>query len=229
VPAFSASNAQILLNEIPGKIGSSDPITQTASLSFQDPVFSDVGSSFSVSVLNVSATGVTTGLPHDPAALKAILQTYLTSSVVKNIGSTSGAVFETFSAPEKAFDYLAAGETVNLVYTIQIKSPAGSTNTETVTITGVIHPPVLDKDTVAFHKVVEQPCTVSPQLAIESASGSLTYTDVVLSDAHSATAALASGVVSEGGTAPFGTLAALQNAITVGIATDSTGSGSGAL
>ena len=169
MPVFSAANVQLSLNEIPGKTGSLDPVTQTALLNFQDPVFSDIGSSYSATVLSVSASGVTTGLPHDPAALDAVLESYLTSSVLKNSGSTNGVIEEVFSAPEKAFDYLAAGETVNLVYTIQIESPTGTTSTETltVTVTGVDHPPVLDADTVAFHPAIEQPDgRVSPQLTV---------------------------------------------------------------
>jgi FecR protein len=231
VPVLSTADVHLSLNEIPGKTGSSDPITQTASLNFQDPVFSDVGSSYSVSVLNVVATGVTTGLPHDPTTLNAVLASYLTPSVLKNSGSTNGVINEVFSAPEKAFDYLAAGETVDLVYTIQIKSPSGATSTEslTVAITGVNHPPVLDADTVAVHPVVEQPGSGSTQPTIDVASGSLAFSDVVLSDTHTSSAAFASDVVSGGGVLPSAALAALQSAITTGIATDSTGAGSGTL
>lgn len=231
VPVFSAANVQLSVSEIPGKTGSSDPITQTALLNFQDPVFSDVGSSYSVRISNASATGITTGLPHDPATLTAVLESYLISSVLKNSGSTDGVVKEVFSAPEMAFDYLAAGETVNLTYTIQIESPSGSISTEalTVTITGVNHPPVLDADTVAVHPVVEQPNIISPELTIDTVSGSLAFTDVVLSDTHSSSAAFASDVVSGGGLLPSATLAALQSAVTTGIAADSTGVGSGAL
>lgn len=138
-PVFSAANVQISLSEIPGKTGSSDPITQSALLNFQDLDFSDTGSGYSATVLHTAVTGVTAGLPHDPAALDAILRSYLTPSVIKNIGSTDGALTETFSAPGKAFDYLAAGEKVSLIYTIEIKDAAGATSTETltVTITGV--------------------------------------------------------------------------------------------
>jgi fibronectin-binding autotransporter adhesin len=64
---------------------------------------------------------------------------------------------------------------------------------------------------------------------VDATSGSLAFSDVVLSDTHTATAVLASEAVANGGALPAGTLAALQSAISVGIATDSTGSGSGAL
>jgi VCBS repeat-containing protein len=225
-PVFSTTNVQISLSEITGKTGSSDTVTQVALLNFQDPDFSKVGSSYSVSILHVASAGVTTGLPHDPATLDAVLRSYMVPSVVKNAGSTNGVVTELFSAPDKAFDYLAAGEAVSLVYAIQIKDAAGASSTEvlTVTITGVNHAPALAPDTVAFHPVVEQPST-----DVDTASGFLSFTDVVLSDTHSATAVLASDLVSGGGALSSAALAALQSAITVGIATDSSGSGSGAL
>jgi VCBS repeat-containing protein len=230
-PVFSTSDAQISLNEINGKTGSSDPVTQVALLNFQDPDFSKVGSSYSASVLHTAVTGVTTGLPHAPAALDAILRSYLTPSVLKNLGSTNGVLIETFSAPEKAFDYLAAGEKVSLSYSIQLKDAAGATTgtaTVTVIITGVNHAPALAADTVAFHPVIEQPSGAPSEIILDTASGALAFTDVVLSDTHTATAALASEVVSNG-TLPAGLLAALQGAIAVGIASDSTGNGAGAV
>jgi VCBS repeat-containing protein len=229
-PVFSATNAEISLSAI-GETGSSDPISQVATLNFQDVDLGDIGSGYSASVLHTAVTGITTGLPHDPTALEAILRSYLTPAVLKNAGSANGVLTETFSAPDKAFDYLAAGETVTLIYTIQIRDAAGGTSTETLTvnITGVDHAPALAPDAVAFHAATEQTSPGSPPLIVDTASGSLSFTDVVLSNSHIATAALASELVSGGGALSSATLATLQSAIAVGITTDSTGIGSGAL
>jgi hypothetical protein len=230
-PVFSTGNVPISLSETAGKTGSSDPITQVALLTFQEPDTSDVGGSFSVSILHVAASGVTTGLPNDAATLSAVLASYLTPSVIKNSGSSDGVVKEVFSAPEKAFDYLAAGETLDLVYTVQIKDAAGGSSTETlsVVIVGVNHPPVLVPDPIVVHPVGEQPSVQSPSLLLDTASGFLTFTDVVLSDTHTATAMFASDQISGGGALPSAVLAALQGAIAVGITTESTGTGSGVL
>jgi len=230
-PVFSTGNVPISLSEIAGKTGSSDPITQVALLNFQEPDISDIGSSFSVSILHVAASGVITGLPNDAASLSAVLESYLMPGVIKDSGSTNGVVKEVFSAPEKAFDYLAAGETANLVYTIQIRDAAGGSSTETlsVTIVGVNHPPVLVPDPIVFHPVGEQPSMLSPSLLLDTASGSLAFADVVLSDTHTATAAFASDQISGGGALPSAALAVFQSAIAVEITTESTGTGTGTL
>lgn len=229
-PIFSAPDARIAVSALAGKAGSSDPVTQVALLPFRDLDFSDTGSGYSASVLHAAATGVTTGLPHDPAALEAMLRAYLTPGVTKTIGSTDGVLAETFSAPESAFDYLAKGETVDLIYTIQIRDAAGATSTETltVTITGAEHAPVLAADPLV-HPVADQTSAGPPPLTVDTAAGSLSFTDVVLSETHAATASLASELVSGGGTLPAAALAALQSAFTVAVTTDSTGIGSGTL
>jgi hypothetical protein len=227
-PILVNSDAHISLSAIAGKTGSSDPLTQPGTLSFRDVDLSDIGSSYPVTILHTAVSGTTTGLPHDPAALDAILRSYFTPSVLKDAGSTDGVFTETFSAPDKVFDYLAAGETVTLTYTVQIGNVAGasSTATFTVTITGVDHAPSLAPDTVAVHPVIKQPSNDS---MVDTASGSLAFVDPVLSDTHIASVAFVSDQVSGGGTLPAAALAILQSAIAAGIATDSTESGSGTL
>jgi len=230
-PILVGSDAHISLSAIAGKTGSSEPLTQTATLNFRDIDFSDVGSGYPVTILHTAVRGTTSGLPHDPAALDAILRSYLTPSALKNAGSADGVLAETFSAPDKAFDYLAAGETVTLIYTVQIGdfADACSTATFTVTVAGVDHAPSLAPDTVAVHPVTKQPSSDSLPSPLDTASGSLAFVDPVLSDTHTASVAFVSDQVSGGGTLPAAALAILQSVVAAGIATDSTGSGAGTL
>ena len=230
-PVFVNSDAHIAISAIAGKTGASDPLTQLATLNFRDLDFSDAGSGYPVSVLHITVTGTATGPPHDRAALDAILRSYLTPTVLKNAGSTDGVLTETFSAPDNAFDYLAAGETVTLIFTIQIGSVANtsSTATLTVTIAGVDHAPILAPDAVAVHPVAKQPSGGSPTVTVDTASGSLSFADPVLSDTHAASVAFVSDLVSGGGTLPGAALAILQSAITAEIAADSMGTGAGSL
>jgi VCBS repeat-containing protein len=172
-PVFTTSEIDVSWNETPNQTGSSDPISKTIVLPFHDPDFSDVGAGYKASILHVSAAGVTKGLPQDPAALDAALKSYLTfEGATKDVGSTDGSVTESFSAPDKAFDYLAAGETLTLTYTIQVTDSHGASSTETlkITINGTNDAPVVDThdsvlNYVADHshagKVVDAAVTIS--------------------------------------------------------------------
>ena len=56
-------------------------------------------------------------------------------NVVKASGSSSGTINTTFSAPDLAFDYLAAGEHLNITYVVQLDDHAGGVSTQNVTVT----------------------------------------------------------------------------------------------
>ncbi len=55
----------------------------------------------------------------------------------------------TFSAQDKSFDYLAAGETVTLTYTVQVDDGHGGVVTQpvTITVTGTNDTPVITSGT----------------------------------------------------------------------------------
>jgi VCBS repeat-containing protein len=109
--------------------GSSAAQSFSRSLTFTDPDLNDVG--YTVSLLGVSASGVIAGLP-DAATLLTLLHP---TGVTKAAGSSEGLISATFSASEQAFDYLWAGETVTLTYTVQLADANGGTSTQTVTVT----------------------------------------------------------------------------------------------
>jgi VCBS repeat-containing protein len=102
--------------------------SKSASLAFTDPDLNDVG--YTVSVLGVAASGVIAGLPD-----AATLLTLLHPTGAKAAGSTQGVINATFSASEQTFDYLWAGETVTLTYTLQVADGHGGTSTQTFTVT----------------------------------------------------------------------------------------------
>ena len=58
-------------------------------------------------------------------------------NVVKNSGSSTGTINTTFSAPDLAFDYLAAGEHLNITYVVQLDDHAGGVSTQNVEVTVV--------------------------------------------------------------------------------------------
>ena len=58
-------------------------------------------------------------------------------NVVKTSGSSTGTINTTFSAPDLAFDYLAAGEHLNITYTVQLDDHAGGVSTQNVIVTVV--------------------------------------------------------------------------------------------
>ncbi|MBN9041396.1 MAG: hypothetical protein BGP05_02105 [Rhizobiales bacterium 62-47] len=240
-PEFAFSNVSVSLSELAGHTGSSNPNTQTILIPFQDVDFSDSASGYAVSIVHASATGVTSGLPHDAAALDAALRSFLSvQSISKDVGSSNGVITEHFSAPDKTFDYLAAGETVDLVYTLNVTDAFGATGTETVTVkvTGTNDAPVLTAD-VGVHTIVKQADAGTSHAVQDVACGSLQFTDVDLTDTHQASVCLiADKVVCPDGVVPAATLLALQTAMTAHIAAgiangvddpDSTGSGSGTL
>jgi VCBS repeat-containing protein len=152
--------------------GSSAPQSFSRSLTFTDPDLSDVG--YTVSMLGVSATGVIAGLP-DAATLLTLLHP---TGVTKAAGSSQGVINATFSTSEQTFDYLWAGETVTLTYTLQVADSHGGTGTQTVTITatGTNDAPVISGPLTGF---VQEDAGAGSR-----ASGQLTVTDPDLSDTH---------------------------------------------
>ena len=108
----------------------------------------------------------------------------------------------TFSAQDKNFDYLAAGETLTLTYTVQVDDGHGGVVTQpvTITVTGTNDAPVITSgtqtDTITELFNTPQP-NPTGSTAADTATGTLTFTDVDLSDTtRSVTGVVASGTTS---------------------------------
>ena len=95
-----------------------------------------------VSVTGVATSGVTSGLPGDSNVLGWLSLGELTDSTGSGTG---GSDTWTFSAQDGNFDYLAAGETVTLTYTVQVDDGHGGIVTQpvTITVTGTNDTPVI--------------------------------------------------------------------------------------
>ncbi len=82
---------------------------------------------------------------------------------------------------------LAVGQTITQVYTVSIKDASNTTATQdvTVTIIGANDAPVLAADSSGLHSITELDGQTG-SATFDSASGSLTFTDVDLIDTHTA-------------------------------------------
>src|SRR3984893_13826903 len=159
--------------------------------------------------------------------------------------TTSRPATWVYNIADSAFDFLAAGEKLTLTYNAVVDNnftadptTEKATQTFTIIITGTNDVPVITTgpQTIAFSggtKTVGGPLTTS-----DATSGTLTFTDVDLSDSHTkVTTALTSAVLT-GSTAVDGPLAdfekafpgpakAFEAALLASVTTDSTGTGTG--
>ncbi len=108
-------------------------LSATGTLSVSDV---DRANTVSPSVVQVVATGTTTGLQSNNAALLAMLSTN-TSSIISNT-ATNGTLNWSFNSGNEHFNHLAVGEQLALTYTVRASdSSAGQTDrTIVVTVTG---------------------------------------------------------------------------------------------
>ena len=83
------------------------PDTAHIALGFTDPDLTNTN--FTASVIAASASGVTTGILPGGLGTAELTSFINVDNVVKASGSSSGTINLTFSAPDLAFDYLAAG------------------------------------------------------------------------------------------------------------------------
>ena len=148
----------------------------------------------------------------------------------------AGLVDFTYSAADSTFDFLAAGETLTVTYDITVtdKSGVSSSQPVTFTVTGSNDAPVLAADTsgangTGLHAIAELAGKTGDTTDIDSASGSLSFTDVDLDDTHTVAKSAATYVWS-GGTLTPAQISALNSAGTLALAeTDSTHTGAGSV
>ena len=128
-----------------------------------------------VSTVAVGGTGGDGGLGN--AALLGMLS--LTGNVDNAADGSAGSLVWSFDSDGEAFDYLAAGETLVLTYTLTASDGNGGSDTQTVTvtITGSNDAPVLTVDPTGG--VTED---VGVILGLISTSGSVSVTDADATD-----------------------------------------------
>lgn len=158
------------------------PDTVHVALNFTDDDLTNTG--HTATVIGVSASGATAGLLPGPFGDAELMAFYHVDNVVKNSGSSAGTINTTFSAPDLAFDYLAAGQHLDITYTVQLDDHAGGVSTQTVmvTVVGTNDKPVFLScpESAAF---VEDH-NVDPTGNL-TAHDSLLFSDIDLADVHS--------------------------------------------
>src|SRR5262249_41892647 len=165
--------------------GSAGEHTPSVTLNFTDVDLTD--QHFAVTLLasgtwqggNV-APEVQTALAHAVAVAGDHVQ--FNTTLHDSTGTGSGSVQIDFSIQDNYLDFLAAGETMTLTFNVQINDfHTGGADTETVvlTFTGENDAPQLAPDASGPHTIGEADAGVS---------GTLTFTDVDLTDTHTVSA-----------------------------------------
>jgi VCBS repeat-containing protein len=207
-------------------------LTTSGTLQIQDLDLIDshtAGYAFSTSSSSAHLPGFTEGSTHigtfsiDPAVTESKTDT--------NDHATLGWTF-TLDDNDPMLQSLAKGQTITQVYTVTFTDNNGAIVTQDVTvkITGTNDKPVLAADTVASHAITEQPgLTGAPDATVDTTSGSLTFTDVDLTDTHVVSHDTPTYAWS-GGALITAQTDALTAASTLALhETDSTGSGAGSV
>jgi VCBS repeat-containing protein len=146
-------------------------------------------------IVDVTASGVTAGLPDGATLLSWLAK----DNLIEPAGTTVGSLAWTFSAPDSAFDYLAAAQTVTLTYTVRISDPSGAAITQPViiTVTGTNDLPVFAGNGATISAALAEAAGVTGSTASDTTGGVLTFTDADLADTHTltVTSVAVSGVV----------------------------------
>src|SRR5207245_7465645 len=122
---------------------------------------------------------------------------------------------------------LRATQPLTVTHNLTLTDNTGLTSTKplTITTTGTNDQPI-----VAAHASVPPRLTALPgtgNATADTATGSLSFTDVDLNDSHIATNSLVSTTWSCGASLPSGLATSLAAALATTVSTDSTGSGAG--
>ena len=202
-------------------------------ITFQDVDLTDAHTA-TVELTSTSSTlpGFVSGAGNAPTTTK--IGTFTIDPVSESTTDTSnqGSVGWHFSLDDNdpVLQSLAEGQTITQVYTITIIDDNGVPVEQdvTITITGTNDAPALTVDT-AIHPADEVTDTTgAPNSVVDVATGTLAFTDVDLSDTHTASAALhpgASSVVWSGGNyndIPQATRDALNAAVTATVSESTT-------
>ncbi|HJE24710.1 MAG TPA: VCBS domain-containing protein [Methylorubrum populi] len=174
------------------------------------------------------------------AAQQEALSTALASAeavraVVTEAGG-AGSIAVTFSAPDKAFDFLAAGESLTVTYSVRVDDGHQGISTQPVTFTvfGTNDAPVVS-GTAGFTASASEAADATGQATVVTASATFSFTDLDRSDTHTVAAPVlkANSITwlkadqTSGGTISQQLETALANALTVSLAADSTNGATG--
>ncbi|NMY52166.1 VCBS domain-containing protein [Pseudomonas sp. WS 5011] len=173
--------APVALNEQSNTVA----LTTSINVSFTDVDLTDIGHNASITA--ASATGVT----HPSLSEDALIALISVGDVNKLSGSTAGDLSLGFSAASGVFDYLAAGETVTLNYTLEVDDGdiAGKTTKDfSITITGTNDNPVVLESSVVAGTVTERTDGAGNENSGNlTVTGTIGFNDVDLTDIlHSA-------------------------------------------
>jgi len=179
--------------------------TAHIAVGFTDPDLTNTG--HTASVISASASGVTTGILPGGLGTAELMSFFNVDNVVKASGSSSGTINTTFSAPDLAFDYLAAGEQLQIAYVVKLDDHAGGVSTQNVVVTviGTNDRPVYVSGPESTHLTEGEHVSPGGNL---TAQGDLFFTDLDLSDSHTV-ATTVSAVRSGGGAIPLSNAALL--------------------
>ena len=175
---------------------------------------------FKVTTVSATMASMTwSGGATPPSGLAEVLAGAL-SITTESADPVSGSIATTFSAADHNFDFLAANETLTIVYDVTATDNSGVSLTRpvTITITGTNDAPVLAADASGPHTVTEGLNT----------TGTFVFTDVDLTDHHTVSTSVTSATWSGGATLPSGVAAALAGALSATVS-DGTGPGSGSV
>jgi VCBS repeat-containing protein len=179
-PVLAPDPAPHALTEAPGQTGSTAPLSAVVPLTFTD---ADPGDTHHAAAV---LTGVSwPGGPGLPTGLFDALSHAVSTVVTEPNASGTGAVTLAFTAPDKTFDFLGAGETLSLTYLVGVADAAGAASSKPVTfvVTGANDIPVFDAPSVTTALV---PVTGQGP-GDDRVAGSLHFTDADLSDSLIAT------------------------------------------
>lgn len=157
------------------------PDTVHVALNFTDDDLANTG--HTATVIGVSVAGATARLLPGAFGDAELMSFYHVDNVVKTSGSSAGTINTTFSAPDLAFDYLAAGQHLDITYTVQLDDHAGGVSTQTVTVTvvGTNDKPIFLSPPDCANLVEDQNLDSSGNL---HADGDLAFADIDLADTH---------------------------------------------
>ena len=164
----------IAVVDVAGTITEGTKLTDSGSITFTDLDLADTPTA-------IEATkSVTTTLTLTGAQQAAIEDAFTISPDVGN--TNNGTINWDYTIAEGDLDFLAAGETVTVVFTITVSDANGGTDTQdvTVTITGANEAPIIG--------VVDVDASITEGATLTD-NGSITFTDLDLTDTPTATEA----------------------------------------
>ena len=223
-----------LTDENGGITGSTQADTTSGSLAFTDVDLTDTHT-----VANAMTSAVWSGGTL-PSGLSAILADALSTSVATDsTGTGAGSVGFGFSVVDNKFDFLADGETLTVTYDVTVTDNNLVTSTQpvTVTITGTNDTPVVIADASgplgsnvhAITELTDRTAASPVQPGRHHLRLAGLYRRRPERHPHGRQCSRPSAVWSGGATPPAGLNAALTNALTTSVATDSTGTGAGSV